>query len=56
MSEEQNKQENNNKKLNFKFLQTCIPELHRLNITLANYFDVAPDLINGITISQNTRR
>ena len=27
-------------------------ELHRLNITLSNYFDVAPDIIgNGTTLS-----
>lgn len=30
--------------------QTSLAELHRLNITLANYFDVAPDII-GHTIS-----
>ena len=28
--------------------QTSMAELHRLNITLSNYFDVAPDIINGI--------
>lgn len=32
--------------------QTSLAELHRLNITLSNYFDVAPDIIgNGSTIS-----
>jgi len=31
--------------------QTSLAELHRLNITLSNYFDVAPDII-GITISE----
>lgn len=30
--------------------QTSLAELHRLNITLSNYFDVAPDII-GHTIS-----
>jgi hypothetical protein len=30
--------------------QTSLAELHRLNITLSNYFDVAPSIINGITI------
>jgi hypothetical protein len=25
--------------------QTSLAELHRLNITLSNYFDVAPDII-----------
>ncbi|MGC2428327.1 MAG: hypothetical protein WA421_14905, partial [Nitrososphaeraceae archaeon] len=25
--------------------QTSMAELHRLNITLSNYFDVAPDII-----------
>ena len=27
--------------------QSSMAELHRLNITLSNYFDVAPDIING---------
>ena len=32
--------------------QTSMAELHRLNITLSNYFDVAPDIIgHGTTIS-----
>jgi hypothetical protein len=31
--------------------QTSMAELHRLNITLSNYFDVAPDII-GHTISE----
>jgi hypothetical protein len=32
--------------------QTSLAELHRLNITLANYYDIAPDIINsGSTIS-----
>ena len=32
--------------------QTSMAELHRLNITLSNYFDVAPDIIgNGTTLS-----
>jgi hypothetical protein len=31
--------------------QTSMAELHRLNITLSNYFDVAPDIINGSTLS-----
>jgi hypothetical protein len=31
--------------------QTSLSELHRLNITLSNYFDVAPDIINGSTLS-----
>lgn len=35
-------------------LRTYKVELHRLNITLSNYFDVAPDTINGITISAPT--
>jgi hypothetical protein len=30
--------------------QTSLAELHRLNITLSNYFDVAPDIINGISV------
>ena len=31
--------------------QTSLAELHKLNITLSNYFDVAPDIINGHTLS-----
>ena len=42
----------NNNKNNPQIQQTSLAELHRLNITLANYFDVAPDIINGITISK----
>ena len=30
--------------------QTSLAELHRLNITLSNYFDVAPDIINGSSV------
>ena len=30
--------------------QTSLAELHKLNITLSNYFDVAPSIINGITL------
>ena len=30
--------------------QTSLAELHRLNITLSNYFDVAQDIVNGITL------
>jgi hypothetical protein len=33
--------------------QISMAELHRLNITLSNYFDVAPDIIgNGTTLSE----
>ena len=35
---------------NLSIQQTSLAELHRLNITLSNYFDVAPDII-GHTIS-----
>jgi hypothetical protein len=31
--------------------QTSLAELHRLNITLSNYFDVAPDIINDSSLS-----
>ena len=34
--------------------QASLAELHRLNITLSNYFDVAPDIINGITTIPTT--
>ena len=30
-------------------VQTSLAELHKLNITLSNYFDVAPVISNGIT-------
>ena len=32
--------------------QASMNELHRLNITPANYFEVAPAIINGITPSR----
>ena len=36
--------------------QTSLAELHRLNITLSNYFDVAPDIINGkATLSETPK-
>jgi len=31
--------------------QSSLAELHRLNITLSNYFDVAPSIVNGFTVS-----
>jgi alpha-galactosidase/6-phospho-beta-glucosidase family protein len=34
--------------------QNSLAELHRLNITLSNYFDVAPDKINGSSISKTS--
>ena len=43
-----------NSKHNPQIQQTSLAELHKLNITLANYFDVAPDIINGITISKTS--
>ena len=35
--------------------QTSLAELHKLNITLSNYFDVAPDIINGSTLSETPK-
>ncbi len=35
--------------------QTSLAELHRLNITLSNYFDVAPDIINGSSIPETPK-
>jgi hypothetical protein len=32
--------------------QTSLAELHRLSITLSNLFDVAPTIVNGITVSE----
>jgi len=31
-------------------------ELRRLNVTLSNYFDVSPDIINGSTISASSEK
>jgi alpha-galactosidase/6-phospho-beta-glucosidase family protein len=31
--------------------QNSLAELHRLNITLSNLYDVAPSIVNGITVS-----
>ena len=39
--------------------QTSLAELHRLSITLSNLFDVAPTIVNDVTIStpqQTTRQ
>jgi hypothetical protein len=33
--------------------QTSLAELHKLNITLSNYFDVAPTILNIGTIEKN---
>ena len=33
--------------------QTSLTELHRLNITLSNYFDVAPTIVNTNQVKQN---
>jgi hypothetical protein len=40
---------------NLQIQQTSLAELHKLNITLSNYFDVAPFIINGIALS-NTQQ
>ena len=40
----------NNNKEPTPIKQASMAELHRLNITLSNYLDVAPNIINGITI------
>jgi hypothetical protein len=34
--------------------QTSLAELHRLNVTLSNYVEVLPDVINGTTISKTS--
>jgi hypothetical protein len=39
-----------NNKTNPQIQQASLAELHRLNITLSNYFDVAPDIIGHSTI------
>jgi hypothetical protein len=40
-----------NNKHNPQIQQSSLAELHRLNITLSNYFDVAPTIIHDSTIS-----
>ena len=35
--------------------QTSLAELHKLNITLSNLYDVAPTIINDITLSPHQR-
>ena len=35
--------------------QTSLAELHKLNITLSNYFDVAPSIGNGPSISESSK-
>ena len=45
----------NNNKDNPQIQQTSLAELHKLNITLANYYDVAPEIINGITLSKTPK-
>lgn len=32
-------------------VQTSLAELHKLNITLSNYFSVAPSIVNDVTVS-----
>jgi hypothetical protein len=40
-----------NNKHNPQIQQTSLAELHRLSITLSNLYDVAPSIVNGITLS-----
>jgi len=40
----------NDRVYNPAIIQTSLAELHKLNITLSNYFDVAPAISNGITL------
>lgn len=35
--------------------QSSLVELHKLNLTLSNYFDVAPDIIGNSSISTNSQ-
>ena len=41
----------NSNKINPSIQQASLNELHKLNITLTNYCDVLPDIINGSSIS-----
>jgi hypothetical protein len=43
-----------NNKHNPSIQQTSLAELHKLNITLSQYFDVAPEIINHATIPTHT--
>ena len=38
-------------KHNPQIQQTSLAELHKLSITLSNLYDVAPSIVNGITLS-----
>ena len=36
--------------------QTSLVELHKLNLTLSNYFDVAPDIIGNSSLSTTSKK
>jgi hypothetical protein len=36
--------------------QTSLAELHKLNLTLSNYFDVAPDIIGNSSLSTTSEK
>ena len=40
-----------NNEHNPQIQQTSLAEFHRLNVTLSNYIEVAPTIVNGITLS-----
>ena len=44
-----------NRHKNPSIVQTSLAELHKLSITLSNLFDVAPSIINGITLSNTSK-
>jgi hypothetical protein len=45
-----------NNKNNLQIQLAAISELHKLNITLSNYFDVAPAISNGINTIPATQQ
>ena len=45
-----------NNKHNPSIQQTSLAELHKLSITLSNFYDVASDIVNHATIPKNSKR
>ena len=46
----------NNNKDNPQIQQTSLADLHRLNITLSNYFNVTASIVNGISLPTTSER
>ncbi|HEX7178876.1 MAG TPA: hypothetical protein VF220_04060 [Nitrososphaeraceae archaeon] len=46
----------NNNKDNPQIQQASLADLHRLNITLSKYFNVAPSIVNSIILLTTSER